>query len=174
MKTMSPEEAKLRGFDQLTAVKVGVPVEQHLRSDIEGVSDEEYAQKITQMLDDQLDEGWEVIREEAVEALRANPDDEHAKDSLLMYEQRRRQQMVPEKVKAMKSGLVLSKPGRKVTLSKSGVWTRDKRHGWVIKASGNCQTGDVIKIRKKGGMTEEIRLGKRIYDGVSLFFGGAL
>ena len=109
---------------------------------------------------------WDIVKEEAEEALRLNPDDETAKTQMLRYHQWQRQRQADVK----KSGLTLAKPGRKMTLAKTGAWVRDKNHGWLIRASG-CDVGDVLPVRKKDGTTEQIKLTQRVWEGVNIFRG---
>lgn len=144
-----------RGFDELTVV---TPEPQEM-------SEYEYAQRVSQLMADS-DEVWEIVKEEAEEALRLNPDDEIAQAQMLRYRQWQRQRQ-PD---AKKSGLTLAKPGRKMTLARVGAWVRDKNHGWLIRASG-CDVGDVVPVRKKDGTTEQIKLTQRVWEGVNIFRG---
>jgi hypothetical protein len=86
---MTPEEqaAADKSWADLLITPVTVaPVNEPLMvSDVEGVSDEEYTATIERLLHEQVGEGWEEVREVAIEALKANPDDETAKTNLLHY-----------------------------------------------------------------------------------------
>ena len=149
-----------RGFDELTEVKLP-PRE---------MTDYEYADQITRLMADS-DVTWNIVREEAEEALRLNPHDEIAKAQMLRYENWKRQtssQTLAPKVQ--KSGLTLVKTGRKMTLAKSGAWVRDARYGWVVRANG-CDVGDVVTVRKKGGVIEQIKLTAHVIEGTKLFRG---
>lgn len=164
MKLLTPEEKAFAAFNK---VEVKVTPRPYDKSPIPEVSDADYAASINEMIESDVAAGWDIIREEAEEALNLNPDDEHAKTQMLHYEQWKRQQAPTDK---RKSGLTLAKKGRQMTVAKTGAWCRDRQHGWVIRASC-CDVGDIVPVRKKGGIVEQIKLVGRIYEGVNLFKG---
>jgi hypothetical protein len=155
MKLLTPEEKAFRDFNKFEEVKL-TPSER---------CETDFRERYDKALADS-DIVWDIVREESEEALRLNPDDEVAQAQMLRYRQWQSQRQPDVK----KSGLTLVKPGRKMILAKTGVWVRDKVQGWLIRASG-CDVGDVVPVRKKGGVIEQIKLTQRIYEGVSIFKG---
>lgn len=164
MKILTPEEKAFAAFNKIEIKVEPRPCE---KSPIAEMSDADYAASINEMIESDVAAGWDIVREEAEEALNLNPDDEHAKTQMLHYEQWKRQQVPVEK---RKSGLTIAKKGRQMKLAKAGAWVRDHRHGWLIRASG-CDVGDVVPVRKKGGIVEQIKLTQRVWEGVSIFKG---
>jgi hypothetical protein len=155
MRLLTLEEKAFRDFNKFEEVKL-TPAE---------MCEADFRDKYDKALADS-DDVWDIVREEAEEALRLNPDDEIAQAQMLRYRQWQRQRQADVK----KSGLTLAKPGRKMTLAKTGAWVRDKNHGWLIRASG-CDVGDVVPVRKKDGTTEQIKLTQRVWEGVNIFRG---
>jgi hypothetical protein len=155
MRLLTLEEKAFRDFNKFEEVKL-TPAE---------MCEADFRDKYDKALADS-DDVWDIIREEAEEALRLNPDDEVAQAQMLRYEQWKRQRQ-PD---VTKSGLTLAKPGRKMTLAKTGVWVRDKNQGWLIRASG-CDVGDIVPVRKKGGVVEQIKLTQRVWEGMNFFRG---
>jgi len=155
MRLLTLEEKAFRDFNKFEEVKL-TPAE---------MCEADFRDKYDKALADS-DDVWDIIREEAEEALRLNPDDEIAQAQMLRYRQWQRQRQSD----ARKSGLTLVKPGRKMTLAKTGAWVRDKNQGWLILASG-CDVGDVVPVRKKDGTTEQIKLIQRVWEGMNIFRG---
>lgn len=154
MRLLTLEEKAFRDFNKFEEVKL-TPSE---------MCETDFRERYDKALADS-DDVWDIIREEAEEALRLNPDDEVAQAQMLRYEQWKRQ-----RAPSQKSGLTLAKPGRKMTLAKTGAWVRDRNQGWLIRASG-CDVGDVVPVRKKGGVVEQIKLTQRVWEGMNFFRG---
>jgi hypothetical protein len=155
MRLLTLEEKAFRDFNKFEEVKL-TPAE---------MCEADFRDKYDKALADS-DDVWDIIRDEAEEALRLNPDDEVAQAQMLRYQQWKRQRYVDVE----KSGLTLAKPGRKVTLAKTGAWVRDRNQGWLIRASG-CDVGDIVPVRKKGGIVEQIKLTQRVWEGMNFFRG---
>lgn len=150
-KALNAFNARKTGFDELTTVT-------------HELCETEFRERYDKALADS-DTVWDIVLEEAEEALRLNPQDEVAQAQMLRYEQWKRQ-----RAPSQKSGLTLAKPGRKMTLAKNGAWVRDRNQGWLIRASG-CDVGEVVPVRKKGGVVEQIKLTQRVWEGMNFFRG---
>jgi hypothetical protein len=96
-----------------------------------------------------------LIREEAEQALKVDPDDTTAQYQLLSYNQWKRQQTKP---RPPGRGLVI--PGRVKTRlveqERVGVWKRTAQ-GYVIRVA-KSSVGDVVKVKRIDGTSQRYRL----------------
>jgi hypothetical protein len=139
------------GFDSLTPVKVTPAPEPQPSSPEEAAE----WQAASQYERDVLAEGYKQLREEAEEALIANPRDDAARAKLLRAQQWEKNHAKGKDPKA----LVIRKKGRSMTLStrKIGVWVRSGTYGWLLKVSPRgCVVGDCVDVRTRGGVTERM------------------
>jgi hypothetical protein len=118
--------------------------------------EEQYAERI---LTEQLEEGMELLATEARESLALNAMDEIAQRQLLQYEQWKRTKNKPAGTTIIRKGQRC--PGQRAT----GVWTRTRDFGWLLKVSGKSAVGDVVNVRRKGGTTESMKLTEEVAPG---------
>ncbi len=160
---MTPDRISDKSWaDALIAPVTVAPAREPLMvSDVEGVSDAEYTATIKRLIHEQVGEGWESVREEAVEALKTNPDDETAKISLLKYQQWKLQQNLPAAIAKKTSGLVIERKFKnRLSTAKVGHWVKTNV-GWAIRTSRNCAEDDVIPVKRKGG-SEQMKLTEKL------------
>lgn len=127
------------------------------------------ARRIHLLIEDSLESAWEHLRDEAEEILKTTPDDPHAQETLRDYRDYKRKIAMPD---AKRLGLILTKPGsrgRKVTLSKTASWVRDKKYGWLVRSAG--EIGDVVPVRKRDGTQEQVKLLERVMPGLNFWRG---
>jgi hypothetical protein len=159
-----PEEGAKQGWDEgkkwtdesFTDVKVGT------------VSIED-AKRAYLRIDGSLADAWEYLAEEAREILKNSPDDPKALETLQDYRDYTRRQALPEEKRV---GLILVREGRRKIKSNKGVWVRDAKYGWLVRASG--EVGDVITVRKKDHTEQQVRLIERVMPGLNFFKGRIL
>jgi hypothetical protein len=97
-------------------------------------------------------QGYELIREEAEEILRVNPDDETAKVQLLKYKQYMRSLRNPKPF-----GLVITQKKESTTLEdRIGVW-KNVAGVWLVRI-GKSQVGDKVRIKRADGTYQKVRL----------------
>jgi hypothetical protein len=114
-------------------------------------------------LNDQIEEYWEWLREEAKAALAVNPNDEKATRDLLQCRQHDYEKKNPTKT-FMAGGKVATPVGRFVKL---------RTGGWAVRIT-RSKVGDVVQVQcisgyKKQPMIKKVRLIKEL--GTSLYQG---
>ena len=144
-----------RGFDSLTEVKLPTPEPQP--KDAQEAAEWAGASKY---VDDLIEQAFELLREEAVEGLRLNPDDPIAQNKMLRYKQ-----YLNAKAQKNPNGLILSKKVKtKLSDKKTATWKSSRNYGWVLRTSRSCVAGDHVEVRKRGGLVEVFRLTVQLFD----------
>lgn len=93
---------------------------------------------------DQLEEGWEILRAEAEEALALNPNDTTAAGQMLAY-----------KSWKYKRGTTIT---RKKSTEKYAHWVNTKTYGYLLRCTKGAHPGDIVNVRLRGGETKKKRL----------------
>jgi hypothetical protein len=161
MKIKTPEQIAMewgqkKGFDSLTEVKL-TPIEEPKPSSPE---EAEAWARGSKYLDDLIEQAFELLREEAVEGLRLNPDDTIAQNKMLRYKQ-----YLNAKAQKNPNGLILSKKVKtKLSDKKTATWKSTRNYGWVLRTNRSCAANDHVEVRKKGGIVEVFRLTVQLFD----------
>jgi hypothetical protein len=120
------------------------------------VSDAEFARGIERMLNDEVAQGWELVRETAEATLRQNPDDETAQIQMMSYQQwKRRQSLPPERRNAFV--VTTAKP----KAERVGVWARASDGQYYIRVA-RSEVGDKVKVRTSGGSVGTYKLTEKV------------
>jgi hypothetical protein len=111
---------------------------------------------IDAILEDQSDEIWACVKEDADAALAVNPDDEVAQSQLLKYEQFKRRQSGP---KPKSGGLIIAKKPRVTSQERDrvGVWTQNATGDWIVFVR-KAKVGDYVVLKKSNGKASRVRL----------------
>jgi hypothetical protein len=119
--------------------------------------EEEYCDR---MLTGELEDAYHSMIENSRKALAANPNDEKAQREVLQY-----QQWLRMKDKSKSGSVIIRKGQRHRGQRETGVWTRTRDFGWCLKVNQRAKVGDVVTVRRKGGVTETMELTEQIAPG---------
>ena len=92
-------------------------------------------------IQDQLTEGWELLRTEAEEALAKNPNDHVAIGQMLQYKSWKN-----------KRGITIT---RKKSTEKYAHWVRTRDYGFLLRCTKGAHPGDIVNVRLRGGETKK-------------------
>lgn len=98
---------------------------------------------IDEILQDQSEQIWQCVKEDADAALAINPKDETAQSQLLKYENWKRRQSTPR----AKSGVVIIKQPR----------TQNVAGDWIVFVR-KAKVGDYVLLKKSNGTAKRVRL----------------
>jgi hypothetical protein len=133
------------GWEQFEEVRLpSEPAGTTLSADEEEVLD--------RLIADQLCDGWELIREEAEDALKLKPDDPVALDNLAAYRAFKTQK------------LIVAKPRQK-SGERTGTWTQHTDGRWCIRVTKST-AGDMVTVKRANGKSQRFELVEQVAPNV--------